>query len=44
MQYFANKGIIDVVGGEILFHPDDSNDVTKEWALAIFENVSRQEE
>ena len=44
-QYFVNKGIVDIIIGEMHFHPDDSNDeVTKERALAIFENVIGQEE
>jgi hypothetical protein len=39
-HFFANKRIVDIIIGEMLFHPDDSNkDVTKEWALEIFENV-----
>ena len=39
-HYFADKGIVDIIIGEMLFHPDDSNDdVTKERALAIFGNV-----
>ena len=45
VHYFANKDIVDIIIGEMLFHPDDSNDdVTKERALAIFENVIGQEE
>ena len=40
MHWFVNKNIIDVIIGEMLFHPDDSNEeVTKERALAIFEDV-----
>ena len=45
VHYFANKGIVDIIIGEMLFHPDNSNDdVTKERALAIFEDVIGQEE
>jgi hypothetical protein len=45
VHFFVSKGIIDIIIGEMLFHPDDSNDeVTKERALAIFENVARQKE
>lgn len=38
VQYFAKKGTVDIIVGEMLFHPDDSSndDVTKEWACAIF--------
>ena len=39
------KTYSDIIIGEMLFHPDDLNDeVTKERALAIFENVIGQEE
>jgi hypothetical protein len=40
VHWFVNKHIVDVIIGEMLFHPDDSNEaVTKERALAIFEDV-----
>ena len=39
-HYFVNKDIVDVIIRNMLLHPDDSNDeVTKERALAIFEDV-----
>ena len=40
VHWFVNKNIFDVIIGEMLFHPDDLNEkVTKERALAIFEDV-----
>ena len=40
LHWFVNKNIIDVIIGEMLFHPDDSNkEVKKERALAIFKDV-----
>ena len=40
VHYFVNRDVVDVIIGDMLFHPDDSNDeVTKERALANFENV-----
>ena len=41
----VNKSIVDVIIGEMLFHPDDGyDDVTKERALAVFEDVVAPEE
>ena len=45
MHYFANKVIPDILIGKMQLNPDDSNDdITKERALTICENVIRQEE
>ena len=45
VHFFVNKDIVDVIVGEMLFHPDDANDeTTKERALSIFEDVVGPEE
>lgn len=44
VHHFVNKEIVDVIIGEMLFHPDDSNtEITKERALAIFEDMGLDE-
>ena len=45
MHRCVNKNIVDVIVGEMFFHPDDLNkEITKEQALAIFEDMSAEEE
>jgi hypothetical protein len=45
VHHFVNKDIVDVIIGEMLFHPDDSNDeITKGRAMAIFEDIVGPEE
>ena len=40
VQLFVDKGIVDVIIGDMLFQEDDANeDITKERALSIFGNV-----
>ena len=41
IHYFVNTEIINIIIGEMLFHPDDTNkEITKERALSIFEDVA----
>ena len=45
VHHFVNKEIVDVIIGEMLFQPDDlSDNITKERALVIFDNVVDSEE
>ena len=40
MYYYVNNSIVNVIVGEIIFHPEDANDeTTKERDLSIFEDV-----
>jgi len=40
MYRFVNKGIVDVIVGEMFFHPDDENDeTTKARSLVVSSRI-----